>query len=84
MVGVEEGREFRFRGDLYSQESTFLLVFFLFFSFCFFFYVALVANKVIYNSHEQFPKFPAQNKFQAETYSLTRRSKFVGIVDILT
>jgi len=22
MVGVEEGREFRFRGDLYSQEST--------------------------------------------------------------
>ena len=26
MVGVEEGREFRFRGDLYSQESTFLLV----------------------------------------------------------
>ena len=23
MVGVEEGREFRFRGDLYSQESTF-------------------------------------------------------------
>jgi len=27
MVGVEEGREFRFRGDLYSQESTFRLVF---------------------------------------------------------
>ena len=27
MVGVEEGREFRFRGDLYSQESTFLLVY---------------------------------------------------------
>jgi len=27
MVGVEEGREFRFRGDLYSQESTFPLVF---------------------------------------------------------
>ena len=26
MVGVEEGREFRFRGDLYSQESTFRLV----------------------------------------------------------
>ena len=26
MVGVEEGREFRFRGDLYSQESTFALV----------------------------------------------------------
>jgi len=26
MVGVEEGREFRFRGDLYSQESTFPLV----------------------------------------------------------
>jgi len=26
MVGVEEGREFRFRGDLYSQESTFSLV----------------------------------------------------------
>jgi len=25
-VGVEEGREFRFRGDLYSQESTFPLV----------------------------------------------------------
>ena len=25
MVGVEEGREFRFRGDLYSQESTFPL-----------------------------------------------------------
>jgi len=23
MVGVEEGREFRFRGNLYSQESTF-------------------------------------------------------------
>jgi len=22
MVGVEEGREFRFRGDLYSQDST--------------------------------------------------------------
>ena len=28
MVGVEEGREFRFRGDLYSQESTFPLVLF--------------------------------------------------------
>jgi len=27
MVGVEEGRELRFRGDLYSQESTFPLVF---------------------------------------------------------
>jgi len=26
MVVVEEGREFRFRGDLYSQESTFPLV----------------------------------------------------------
>jgi len=26
MVEVEEGREFRFRGDLYSQESTFRLV----------------------------------------------------------
>jgi len=26
MVGAEEGREFRFRGDLYSQESTFPLV----------------------------------------------------------
>jgi len=26
MVGVEEGREFRFRGDLYFQESTFPLV----------------------------------------------------------
>ena len=26
MVGVEEGREFRFRGDLYSQETTFPLV----------------------------------------------------------
>jgi len=26
MVWVEEGREFRFRGDLYSQESTFPLV----------------------------------------------------------
>ena len=26
MVGVEEGREFRFLGDLYSQESTFSLV----------------------------------------------------------
>ena len=26
MVGVEEGREFRFRWDLYSQESTFPLV----------------------------------------------------------
>jgi len=26
MVRVEEGREFRFRGDLYSQESTFPLV----------------------------------------------------------
>jgi len=25
-VGVEEGREFRFRGDLYSQECTFPLV----------------------------------------------------------
>ena len=31
MVGVEEGREFRFRGDLYSQESTFPLVFSLYF-----------------------------------------------------
>jgi len=28
MVGVEEGREFRFRGDLYSQESTFPLVYY--------------------------------------------------------
>ena len=27
MVGVEQGREFRFRGDLYSQESTFPLVY---------------------------------------------------------
>jgi len=26
MVGVEEGHEFRFRGDLYSQESTFPLL----------------------------------------------------------
>ena len=26
MVGVEEGREFRFRGDLYAQESTLPLV----------------------------------------------------------
>ena len=26
IVGVEEGRKFRFRGDLYSQESTFPLV----------------------------------------------------------
>ena len=26
MVGVEEGREFRFRGDLSSQESTFPVV----------------------------------------------------------
>jgi len=26
MVRVEEGREFRFRGDLYSQESTFPVV----------------------------------------------------------
>jgi len=26
MVRVEEGREFRFCGDLYSQESTFPLV----------------------------------------------------------
>jgi len=26
MVGVKEGREFRFRGDLYSQKSTFPLV----------------------------------------------------------
>ena len=26
MAGVEEGREFRFRGDLYSQESTLPLV----------------------------------------------------------
>ena len=26
MVGVEEGRELCFRGDLYSQESTFPLV----------------------------------------------------------
>ena len=26
MVGVEEGREFRFRGDLYSHQSTFPLV----------------------------------------------------------
>ena len=30
MVGVEEGREFRFRGDLYSQESTFPLVYLIF------------------------------------------------------
>ena len=30
MVGVEEGREFRFRGDLYSQESTFPLVIYIF------------------------------------------------------
>ena len=30
MVGVKEGREFRFRGDLYSQESTFPLVFIMF------------------------------------------------------
>ena len=30
MVGVEEGREFRFRGDLHSQESTFPLVNLLF------------------------------------------------------
>jgi len=29
MVGVEEGREFRFRGDLYSQESTFPLVYYV-------------------------------------------------------
>jgi len=29
MVGVEEGRELRFRGDLYSQECTFPLVFFV-------------------------------------------------------
>ena len=28
MVGVEEEREFCFRGDLYSQESTFPLFFF--------------------------------------------------------
>jgi len=28
MVGVKEGREFRFRGDLYSQESTFPQVLF--------------------------------------------------------
>ena len=27
MVGVEEGREFRFRRDPYSQESTFPLVY---------------------------------------------------------
>jgi len=27
MVGVEEGREIRFRRDLHSQESTFPLVF---------------------------------------------------------
>ena len=26
MVGFEEGREFRFRRDLYSQESTFPVV----------------------------------------------------------
>ena len=26
MVEVEEGREFRFHGDMYSQESTFPLV----------------------------------------------------------
>jgi len=29
MIGVEEGREFRLRGDLYSQESTFPLVYYL-------------------------------------------------------
>ena len=29
MVGVEEGSEFRFRGDLYSQDSTFPLVLFV-------------------------------------------------------
>jgi len=28
MVGVEKGREFRFRGDLYSQESIFPLVYY--------------------------------------------------------
>ena len=28
MVGVEQGREFRFRGDLYSQKSTFPLVYY--------------------------------------------------------
>jgi len=32
IVGVEEWREFRFRGDLYSQESTFPLVFYYSFS----------------------------------------------------
>ena len=26
MIGVEEGREFRLRGDLYTQQSTFPLV----------------------------------------------------------
>ena len=31
---VEEGREFRFRGDLYSQESTFPLLFGCFDEFC--------------------------------------------------
>jgi len=30
MVGVEEGREFRFRGDLYFQENTFPLVVYAF------------------------------------------------------
>jgi len=30
MVGVEEGREFCFCRDLYSQESTFPLVMFVF------------------------------------------------------
>jgi len=34
MVEVEEGREFRFRGDLYSQESTFPLVVLAFYCNC--------------------------------------------------
>ena len=44
MVGVKEEREFRFRGDLYSQESTFLLV-----------YIYVLINNVIdFSSFKRF------------------------------
>ena len=39
MVGVEERREFRFRGDLYSQESTFPLVVIILILFSYVFFV---------------------------------------------
>ena len=44
MAGVKEEREFRFRGDLYSQESTFPLV-----------YIYVLINNVIdFSSFKRF------------------------------